>query len=521
MQQDSLPVKMNPQNDGNPIYSSSSIAMARYIVCLIFLVSLINFLLLPNHLFGDWPQFRGNNSSGIYVGKSIPLEFGAGKNELWSCPISPGHSSPCLVGDNLFLTAFNAKQKKLEILCLDKRTGKTNWQREIEVKKFETGHPSFNPASSTVTADPERVVAYFGSFGLICFSKSGEKLWDFPLPTPKSYAGNATSPAIVGNKVILYRGNHVDHFVLALNKNTGKEIWRVPQEEPFNSELACTACPIVSGNKLILHTARSVQAIDIESGKQIWVAKCATTATSTPVLSGKEVIVAAWNKMGEPALRPKFPSFESLVKEHDKNSNKTIGRDEFPKIWIFHRPEGIEAPQNGAPIGFRFADENRDGEITEMEWKSVLSKLEEFRARYQTHGMLAIPIESQGLIDQSKIRVLSKQGIPEVPSPLIKDNLLYFVKNGGLLTCVDKQTGKRVYRSRTDGKGTHYASPIIANNHLLTFSGDGKVTTVQLGADFKILATNQLDDSIYATPAIDEGVLYIRTHTKIYAFGKE
>ena len=199
----------------------------------------------------------------------------------------------------------------------------------------------------------------------------------------KSYAGNATSPAIVGDKVILYRGNLVDHYLLCVDSLTGKEIWKVNQEEPFALELACTSCPIIYQNKLIVHTARSVQAFDINSGNQIWVVKCATTATSTPVIEDGKVIVAAWNKMGEPALRPKFPSFEQLL-EKDDDSDKLVSRDEFPKIWIFHRPEGVEAPQNGAPISFRSADKDKNGEIDEKEWNGLLKGLEEFRARYKT-----------------------------------------------------------------------------------------------------------------------------------------
>ena len=183
--------------------------------------------------------------------------------------------------------------------------------------QIEKGRPSFNPASSSPASDGKRVVAYFGSFGLICFDMEGEKLWELKMPLAKSFGGNAASPAIFGDKVILYRGNYVDHFLLALDKVTGKELWRVQQEEPFTGEMACTACPILSGDKLIIHSARSVQAFDISNGRQIWVTKCATTATSTPVLAGNEVIVAAWNKMGEPALRPPIPSFEQLITEHD------------------------------------------------------------------------------------------------------------------------------------------------------------------------------------------------------------
>ena len=481
-------------------------------------LSLVVFLIFATTAHANWPQFRGINSSGIYKGKAVPVEFSPGKNELWNTPLPEGHSSPCIVGDTIFLTCFNRAEKKLEVLCLDRSTGKIRWRRLVPAKRIETGHPSFNPASSTPAADGERVVAYFGSYGLICFDKAGKKLWDVKMPLTKSYAGNATSPAIFGDQVILYRGNHVDHFVLAVNKHSGKQLWRVDQEEPFASELACTSCPIISGEKLILHTARSVQALDLKTGKQIWVVKCATTATSSPIIANNEVIVAAWNKMGEPALRPTFPSFDELLEKHDQDDDKLVSRDEFPRMMIFYRPEGAEAPQNGAALPFRSADKNKDKEIDADEWKTQLAELAAFRARYKTHGMLAIPINSKGLVDQKDIRTLAKRGIPEVPSPLFHEGLIYFVKNGGALSCVNSKNGERVFRMRTTGKGTHYASPIIANDKLFTFAGDGKVSVLSLGTKSKVLATNQLDDRIYATPAIVDGVIYIRTHSKLYAF---
>jgi outer membrane protein assembly factor BamB len=391
----------------------------------------------------EWPQFRGQNSSGLAKG-CPPVEFGPGKNELWRLPLDSGHSSPCVVGDTIFLTTYDEKQRTLAVVCVARADGKIRWQRKVPTDQIEKGHPSFNPASSTPTSDGERVVAYFGSFGLICFDIQGEKLWDLPMPLAKTFGGNAASPMIVGDRVILYRGTYVDHFLLAVEKKTGKQLWKVPQQEPFTSEMACTACPIVVGDKLVVHTARSVQAIDISSGKQIWVAKCATTATSTPVLAGNEVIVAAWNKMGEPALRPSFPSFETLIANHDKDQDKQISRNEFPRLWIFHRPDGAEAPQNGATVRFEWADKNRNGEIAMNEWTTQVRDLEKYRAGYDTHGILAIRLDSEGLVGAEELRPLETQGIPEVPSPLCDGKYVYFVKNGGVLTCVDLATGRRI-----------------------------------------------------------------------------
>ena len=472
----------------------------------------------PHGASADWPQFRGPNSSGIAPGPAGPVEFGPGKNELWRVPLGVGHSSPCIVGDVLYVTTFDADHQRFGIICLNRADGTTRWQRSIDVERVERGHPSFNPASSSPAADQERVVAYFGSYGLVCFDKTGEKQWERRMPLTKSYAGNATSPAIIGDRVILYRGNYVDHFLIAVDKRTGEQLWQVPQTEPFTGEMACTACPIVAGDKLIVHTARALQAYDLESGKRQWVVKCATTATSTPILAGNEVIVAAWNKLGEPSLRPAFPSFAELVAQHDEDKDQQISRNEFPTLWIFHRPEGAEAPQNGATVRFEQTDRNKDREIDATEWKNQIQKIEKFRSQYNTHGILAVPLDSQGVLDQDDIRVLETQGIPEVPSPLCDGKYLYFVKNGGVLTCLDLQSGERLHRIRTRGRGTHYASPLIAGERLYTVAGDGRISVLTLGPKPKLLATNDMPEGVYASPAIADGTLYVRTHSALYAF---
>ncbi|MGB7346853.1 MAG: PQQ-binding-like beta-propeller repeat protein, partial [Pirellulaceae bacterium] len=358
------------------------------------------------------------------------------------------------------------------------------------------------------------------SYGLVCFDLNGDRLWDKKLPLTKSFGGNATSPMIAGDNVILYRGSYVDHYLLCVDKNTGDERWRIQQAEKFTGEMACTACPIVVGEKLICHSARSVQAFDINTGKRIWVAKCATTATSTPIVAGNEVIVAAWNKLGEPDLRPPFPSFDELVAKHDQDADEFIARREFPKLWIFHRPEGAEAAMNGAPVSFKHADKDHDGKIKQSEWENTIKELEKFRAGYETHGLIAIPLDSEGMVAAENVRTLVTDGIPEVPSPLHDGNYVYMVKNGGLLTCLDVKSGKSVYRMRTRGTGTHYASPLIAGGKLYTFAGNGRVSVITLGEKPRVLAVNEMKEGVFATPAIVDGVIYVRTHSALFAFAE-
>ena len=140
---------------------------------------------------------------------------------------------------------------------------------------------------------------------------------------------------------------------------------------------------------------------------------------------------------------------------------------------------------------------------------------------FAAHGILAIPVNSQGSLKEEQVRTLDTNSIPEVPSPLYHDGHIYYVKNGGILTCLQLATGKRVYRIRTRGTGTHYASPIIADGKIFSLAGNGQVSVIRLGPRPAILAVNDLEEETYASPAIVDGVIYIRTHSRLYAFGKK
>ena len=124
--------------------------------------------------------------------------------------------------------------------------------------------------------------------------------------------------------------------------------------------------------------------------------------------------------------------------------------------------------------------------------------------------MIAIPLSSRGIVDSENIRVRDKS-IPEVPSPISDDSYLYFIKNGGVLTCLEPESGRRIYRGRTSGRGTHYASPIIAGSYLVTTSGDGILSVIELGSELKVVASNEMREAVYATPAVKDGTLYVRT----------
>jgi outer membrane protein assembly factor BamB len=109
-----------------------------------------------------------------------------------------------------------------------------------------------------------------------------------------------------------------------------------------------------------------------------------------------------------------------------------------------------------------------------------------------------------------------------VPSPLLYENVLYLVKRGGIVTTVDPETGEILKQGRLrDALDSYYASPVAADGKVFFVSEAGKVAVVKAGGkDWEVLAINNLGEECYATPALGEGRIYLRTRTTLYAFGQ-
>ena len=116
----------------------------------------------------EWPQFRGPDGLGVARSKTIPSAFGPDENVIWSTDIPAGHSSPCIVGNSIFLTGF--EDGKYMVFALDRKGGKMQWKKGFkgdEIRPY--AHPDATPALPTPVSDGERVIAYFATYGLISF----------------------------------------------------------------------------------------------------------------------------------------------------------------------------------------------------------------------------------------------------------------------------------------------------------------------------------------------------------------
>lgn len=469
----------------------------------------------------NWPQFRGPNCSGMAPeGQAPPVEFGPKHNLLWRIHVSSGHSSPCVWGNNIFLTGYIKEKKKLEVFCIDRSNGNILWHQIVPTEQIEKVHPISSPVTATPAADGERVYVYFGSCGLFCYDFAGKQQWIVPLPIPKTRFGSGTSPIVVGELVILNRDEQNDPYLVAFDRHTGRIVWKTTQ--PIVSKLGVTSysTPVIWKNRIVIHRVGEVVAHSLEQGKRILSISIPTMGSSTPVTMEDHLYVGAWTNFGEPELRDDLPDFRTLIEQCDKNNDKQLNKGEFPSdLAMAHRPEAGDIP--GATVYvkpfFNMLDSDGNEEIGEVEWNDSVALISSFCKK---HGLLAIKSEKEDDSTEAYISWQVNQNVPEVPSPLYYNGRIYMIKNGGIISCVDAQKGRVLYRERLGASGPYYSSPVVANSKIYIASAKGVITVFKSGDNLEILAQNDIGEEIFATPAVVDNKLYVRTVRLMYAFGE-
>ena len=454
-------------------------------------------------LLANWPQFRGPNGSGVADEDAAPpVKFGIAR---WKTPLPAGHSSPTVWGDRVFITSFD---KKLELICLSAKNGAILWRHVAPATQFEETHVVSNPATASPAVDRQRVYAYFSSYGLMAFSHDGEALWTAPLPMPKTHHGSGASPVLAGDLLVVNHDAMSGGYLLALNRNTGKEVWK--QMYPASGRVESYSTPMVWHEQLILHRAGVIESYRVADGTRAWSMPENTSGASTPVASDDVVYVSSWNNLGEDDQRPALPDYAALVKQYDKNGDGMISQSEFPDDLKFTARPGLETiPNSQNYVAFRSVDRNRNGVIEEAEWEA-------FRNRVGTmatdHGLLAIRA--------GQVIWRENNSIPEVPSPLLYKGRLFLVRNGGVATCLDAATGKIIYRARIGATGAYFSSPIAAAGRVYFASSEGVVTVIAADSDeLKVLARNEIGEEMIATPAVVGNMIYVRSAGNLFAFG--
>ncbi len=230
---------------------------------------------------GNWPAWRGPNDDGTTPETNLPLNFSPTSGVKWKIALPEKcNSTPVVWGDRIFLTQPQGTKRTL--MCLSRKDGKTLWQSGPEYAEKEVTHGTNPYCSASPATDGERVVAWFGSAGLWCWSLDGKEQWHVDLGKQSHIWGWAASPVLHGDLCILNFGPGEPSFIVAVNKKTGKEVWRfaVPEavvKEGPGGQKGFTGSwntgRIVkrgAAEEFVVSLPGAVFALDPKTGKELW-----------------------------------------------------------------------------------------------------------------------------------------------------------------------------------------------------------------------------------------------------------
>jgi outer membrane protein assembly factor BamB len=430
----------------------------------------------PGPAGANWPGFRGKDHSGIAEDQHLPDKWDGktGENVLWRTPL-PGlaHSSPIVWGQQIFVTSAvssdpkatfkpglygdgdaseDRSSQKWTLFALDKKSGRILWERvAFEGVPREKRHMKSTYASSTPVTDGRIVVAWFGSQGVYAYDLNGHPLWHVDLgrlnlgayDIPTYEWGTASSPIIWENLVILQCDNQDDSFLIALDAETGKQVWKTDREE-LPSWSTPTVGMTSKGPELVTNSPNFIRGYDPRTGKELWRLGHSSKITApSPLYSGDQFLIASGRQPERPIFAVKAGARGDLTLPYGKTSSDAV-------VW------------------------SRTG-----------------RGSY-------------------------------MPTPLLYEGLLYVLNNNGLFDCYDWKTGEEIYRQRLQVVGSGFsASPIAADGKIYLSNEDGDMLVIAAGRKFEYLGMNSIGDLLMATPALSEGVMYVRSALGVLAVGRK
>jgi len=413
----------------------------------------------------NWNQFRGPNGQGVAEAARIPVHFGPKSNVLWKTAVPPGHSSPVIWNNRIFLTAFEpADKEQLITLAVDREDGKILWRQVVQAETNVRFHSLNNPASSTPAADDKHLYVYFGNYGLLCYDHAGSKVWQRKIQTPRSKYGMATSPICYQDRVILVLdGDAGSSRLLAVNRETGRTIWEQPR--PFFK--AGWSTPMIFRHdrveELVVLGSRRLTSYNPSTGEEIWWAGGFPQETVGVPVAGDGLLfagAAALGGRGDDKLDA-AATWKITIDRFDSNHDNQIQRDEMTEGFAFiQRPElprdnpGYALPVRGMDTLLKIFDHDRNSIISEAEWMQTLSGF----AAHSRPNLAAIRPGATRDARKSHLVWEIRRGIPETPSLLYCRARLYLLRDGGQLTCLEASTGKEIFRQRIGATGQYTAS---------------------------------------------------------------
>jgi outer membrane protein assembly factor BamB len=447
----------------------------------------------------EWTRFRGPNGSGVAEGSALPGEIGATAKFHWKTQIPMGKSSPIVTATHIFLTGH--EQGRLLTLALDRKSGKILWRREAPGHRDEKRHKLNDPAAPSGVSDGSNVFVFFAGYGLISYTSDGAERWRQALGPFTNFHGMGASPVLADGRLLMICDQDQGAFLAAFDPRSGKELWRSERPEMVHS----FSTPIVYRNRagrteLIVPGSYIMTSYDVATGELVWKVRGLTyQVKSVPVIVNDVLYFNGWAPGGEPSERIELPEFETMLKTHDKNGDGKLSKEEVPKNWH--------------PGNWEMQDLDKDGMFDGKDWQYYRQR------RTSSNSTIAVRMNGRGDVTDSHVLWRHDKSLPDVPGVLHYRGVLYLIRNGGILQTLDPATGKAIKLGRlTHAMDEYYASPVAGDGKVYLISRDGNATVLEPGGDWRVASKGEFGEEVFATPAIADGHIWVRTATALYDF---
>jgi len=300
-----------------------------------------------------------------------------------------------------------------------------------------------------------------------------------------STAYDTATPTLDTDHVYMTWGTPDEYAVVALDREKGREVWR-RDLGPFNGDHGFGASPILFADMVILPNEQtgpsSVVALDRLTGKTRWQAdrRMVKTAYSTPFIfqagDGPAQLILASSAHGVSSLNPQS------------------GKLNWELADVFGEIRVVGSPVVAAGLIFAQCGGGRGG-----------------------RRLIAVKPGNPADGTEAKLAYEIKDSLPYVPTPVAHGDLLFFISDSGVASCIDAPTGERLWRERVEGN--YFGSPVCIGGRIYCISRSGEVVVLAAADEFKILGRTDLEEPSHSTPAVADGVMYLRTLSHLMAIG--
>ena len=388
----------------------------------------------------NWSGWRGPNRNAVSSEAHVPIHWSQQEGVRWRVGLpGAGISSPVVWEDRILLTSSDGpRQDDLHIICLARQDGKVLWHQRLWGTAPTRYHVTKSSmASPTPVTDGKHVYAFFGTGDLFCLALDGHLVWHRSLAAEYGQFENrfsATSSPLLYEDMVLVQCDHYGRsYVLAVEKTTGADRWKVDRPDEWLSWSSPQIVPVnqQGTGELLLCGSRKIDAFEPKTGTKLW------TVTGM---------------------------------QHECIPTPVFGHG---LIYVVSGPGG---------------------------------------------KTMSIRPGGRGDVSDTHVVWENSHGTPFVPSAILVGDFYYLVDDAGIATCLDAHDGSRVWRRRFPGKYT--ASPVATAEHIYFCNEEGDTIVLQAKQrKYERVARNRLDEPIFASPAVSQGNLYLRTTHHLFCIG--